>query len=82
MFEFIENVIKSTSNHANFYKRITSPNGICIICTTDFLPFCNLNNEEFLYTDRGKKLKFTHVAPKHVSNKTAFRRFYRSIFIN
>ena len=54
----------------------------CIICTTDFLPFSDLNNEEFLYTDRGKKLKFTHVAPKHVSNKTAFRRFYRSIFIN
>ena len=44
--------------------------------------FSDLNNEEFLYTGKGKKLKFTHVAPKHVSNKTAFRRFYRSIFIN
>ena len=44
----------------------------CIICTKDVLPFSNLNNEEFLYTVKGKKLKFTHVAPKHVSNKTAF----------
>ena len=36
------------------------------------LPFSNLNNEEFLYTGKSKKLKFTNVAPKHVSNKTAF----------
>ena len=43
-----------------------------IICTKDFPPFSNLNNEEFLYTVKGKKLKFTHVAPKHVPNNTAF----------
>ena len=43
-----------------------------LFCTKDFLPFSNLNNEEFLYTVKSKKLKFTHVAPKHVSNKTAF----------
>ena len=44
----------------------------CIICTKDFLPFSNLNNEEFIYTVKSRKLKFIHVAPKHVSNKTVF----------
>ena len=41
----------------------------CIICTKNFLLFSDLNDEEFLYTAKGKKLKFTHVAPKHISNK-------------
>ena len=44
----------------------------CVICTKVFLPFSNLNNEEFLYTVKGKKLKFTYLASKLVSNKTAF----------
>ena len=43
----------------------------CVICTKVFLPFSNLNNEEFLYTVKGSKLEFTHVVSKHVSNKTA-----------
>ena len=43
-----------------------------IICTKDFLPFSNLNNDKFLCTVKDKKLEFTYVAPKHVSNKTAF----------
>ena len=68
MFEFIENVTNSTSKHTNFCKGIASPSGTVLFvllrtCTT---------NEEFLNTVKGKKLKFTHAATKHVSKKTAF----------
>ena len=40
-----------------------------VICTKDFLLFSDLIDEEFLYTAKGKKLKFTHVVPKQISNK-------------
>ena len=44
----------------------------CITCTKEFLPFSNLSNEEFIYTVKGKKIKFTHVAEKQRSSKIKF----------
>ena len=44
----------------------------CIICTKEFLPFSNLNNEEFIHTVKGTKIKLTHVAEKQKSRKTKF----------
>ena len=41
----------------------------CIICTKEFLPFSNLNNEDFIHTLKGKNIKFTHVAKKKMSKR-------------
>ena len=70
MFGFIENAVKSTSKHTNFHKRITSLN--VIVCTKEFLPFSNLNNEEFLYTVKGKKLKIHSGSSKTWVKQTVF----------
>ena len=40
--------------------------------TEDFLPFPKVNDEEFIYTIKGRNLKLTHLASRHVSNKTTF----------
>ena len=39
----------------------------CIICTKDFLPFSDLNNDEFIHTVKSKKVKFTHVIRKKLT---------------
>ena len=44
----------------------------CIICTKEFLPFSNLNNDEFIHTVKGKKLKFTHVTKKKLPTEVEF----------
>ena len=37
------------------------------VCTKDFLPFSKLNDEELIYTIKGKKkLKLIHLALRHV----------------
>ena len=40
------------------------PNGSASFALRDFSPFSNLNNEEFIHTLKGKKIKFTHVVGK------------------
>ena len=44
----------------------------CIICTKDFLPFSDLNNDEFIYTMKGKKVRFTHVSKKKLTTEASF----------
>ena len=44
----------------------------CIICTKEFLPFSDLNNNEFIHTVKGKKLKFTHVNKKKLPAEVGF----------
>ena len=39
-----------------------SSHWFCIICTKDLLPFSDLNNDEFIHTIKGKKVKFTQVS--------------------
>ena len=53
----------------------------CIICTKEFLPFSNLNNEEFIYTVKGKNIKFTHVAEKQKSRKIKFCNKFNTISV-
>ena len=43
-----------------------------IICTKEFLPFSNLSNEEFIYTVKGKKIKFRNGAETQRSSKINF----------
>ena len=41
-----------------------------MVCTKEFLPFFNLDDKNLILTVKGKKMKFTNVAEKRVSNKT------------
>ena len=41
-----------------------------MVCTKEFLPFSNLDDKNLILTVKGKKLKFTNVAEKQISNKT------------
>ena len=43
-----------------------------IICTKDFLPFSDLNNDEFIHTIKGKKIKFTHMTKKKLTADAGF----------
>ena len=49
-----------------------SSHWFCIICTKDFLPFSDLNNDEFIHTVKGKKVKFTHVTKKKLTSEASF----------
>ena len=49
-----------------------SSHWFCIICTKDFLPFFDLNNDEFIHTVKGKKVKFTHVTKKKLTAEANF----------
>ena len=42
----------------------------CMVCTTEFLPFSNFDDTNLILTVKGKKLKFTNLAEKRISNKT------------
>ena len=42
----------------------------CISCTKDFPPFSDLNNDEFMYTIKGKKVKFNHVTKKEINSRS------------
>ena len=44
----------------------------CIICTKGFLPFSDLNNDEFIHTIEGKKVKFTHMTKKKLTAEASF----------
>ena len=61
---FIVNVINRQTY--KFLLNEKNTKWFCIICSKEFLPFSNLNNEEFIYTMKGKKIKFTHVAEKQI----------------
>ena len=41
-----------------------------MVCTKEFLPFCNLDDKNPILTLKGKKLKLTNVVEKRISNKT------------
>ena len=43
-----------------------------MVCTKEFLPFSNLDQKNLILKEKekGKKLKFTNVAEKRISNKT------------
>ena len=43
----------------------------CMVCTKDFLPLSNLDDKNII-TFKGKKMKFTNVAEKRVSNTSRF----------
>ena len=49
-----------------------SSHWFCIFCTKDFLPFSDLNNDEFIHTIKGKKDKFTHVTKKKLTAEASF----------
>ena len=42
----------------------------CMVCTKEFLPFSNLDDTNLILTVKGKKMKFTNVVEKRISNKT------------
>ena len=44
----------------------------CMVCTKEFLLFSNLHDKNLILTVKGKKLKFTNVAEKRISNNTKF----------
>ena len=41
-----------------------------MVCTKEFLPFSNLDDKNLILPVKGKKMKFTNVAEKRISNKT------------
>ena len=43
-----------------------------MLCTKMFLPFSDLNNNEFKQTVIGKQVKFTHIAKPAISNPENF----------
>ena len=49
-----------------------SSHWFCITCTKDFLPFSDLNNDEFIHTIKGKKVKFTHVTKTKLTAEVSF----------
>ena len=52
------------------YLKKDKSNWFCMVCTKEFLPFFNLDDKNLILTVKGKKMKFTNVAEKRVSNKT------------
>ena len=69
------------SVHRNFnkinkqtYRLLQKKNShcFCIIFTKDFLPFSELNNDEFVHTIKDKKIKFTHVTKKTLAAEAGF----------
>ena len=53
-------------------KKDKSSHWYCIICTKDFLTFSDLNNNEFKYTVKGKKVEFTHGTKKKLTVEASF----------
>ena len=44
----------------------------CMLCTTTFLPYSLLNDNEFKQTVFGRQVKFTHIAKPAISNTENF----------
>ena len=67
-----KNVTKSINKPAGYYKKNKNSHWFCIIYAKDFLPIFDLNNDEFVHTIKGKKIKFTHVTKKKLTAETGF----------
>ena len=53
-------------------------NWYCIICTKEFLPFSNLNDEEFISTI-GKRIPFTALREKRKPEQEQFKKFINDL---
>ena len=43
-----------------------------IVCTKELVPFPKLNDENFILTLKGKKIRFVNFAQKRILEKTQF----------
>ena len=71
IYQCIEIVTKSINKPTDYYYKKNS-HWFCIIFTKDFLPFSELNNDEFVHTIIDKKIKFTHVTKKTLTAEAGF----------
>ena len=55
-----------------------SSHWFCKICTKNFLPFSDLNNDEFMYTVKVNKVKFTGVIKKKLTAEASFFQQFNS----
>ena len=74
VFSAINTIYRCIEIVTNRKQATTKKNShwFCIICTKDFLPFSELNNDEFVHTIKDKKVKFTHVTKKKLTVEAGF----------